>query len=153
MGARKNYGARLRVFDLGGEGDRYTLVPPASARDYQVSPGVWLALTSSTCPAGLSSTAEVRVGHNLGERIDWSELPGDVQWLAHRKWPEFTPEPNQLTAAQAGAIEHFKRKHGKEWKYELSVAWATGRDAQGVYGLLLRQVRNTLGPERLARQK
>ena len=153
MATRRNYGAKLRIYDTGKDRDRYTLVPPCQARRYMTRDRRWHAVASGVCPAGNSYHCEVFVGPHLGTRIDWSELPGDVQQLAHAEWPEFTPAPDQLTSGQQEALDHFKRRHGKAWKEELSAAWTSGRDAVGVYGPFLRQIRNTLGPAWLARQK
>lgn len=49
--------------------------------------------------------------------------------------------------AQLEAIETYRLQHGAKWKEKLSDAWASGRDDREPNGALLRQVRNTFGPE------
>jgi len=49
--------------------------------------------------------------------------------------------------AQLRALEGFARRRGRNWKSVLRLLWATGADEREEDGSLLRQVRNTLGPE------
>jgi hypothetical protein len=61
------------------------------------------------------------------------------------------PPPEHVTdvpsPAQLEAIENYRLKHGANWKEKLSEAWASGRDEREPKAALLRQVRNTFGPE------
>lgn len=60
------------------------------------------------------------------------------------------PNWNDLTPPQRDRLKRFALKHGKRWKGHLTSLWATGRDAAQDDGYLLRQIRNTLGPEWLS---
>jgi len=66
----------------------------------------------------------------------------------------FAPPPSapKPTPEQAIAIAQFKAKYGQHWKEELASKWWSGRDVSEPNGALLRQVRNTLGPQWLALQ-
>jgi len=66
----------------------------------------------------------------------------------------FAPPPPkpQPTPEQQLAINQFKAKYGQFWKEELATKWWSGRDVNEPHGALLRQVRNQLGPQWLARQ-
>lgn len=63
--------------------------------------------------------------------------------------PPRTPEP---TPEQVYAIDAFKAKYGQYWKDELASKWWSGTDCDEPNGHLLRQVRNTLGPQWLSEQ-
>ena len=52
-----------------------------------------------------------------------------------------------LSLEQAEAVLTFARKNGRDWKEALMSAWLNGTDAREPNGALLRQVRNTLGPQ------
>lgn len=56
-------------------------------------------------------------------------------------------EEEDLSPEQLAAITRFAARAGAEWKYRLSTAWTTGKDASMPDGHLLRQVRNEHGPE------
>lgn len=57
-----------------------------------------------------------------------------------------TVQEVDLTEDQKSALQKFANKHGRIWKMRLSGFWSSGTDAQQQDGALLRQVRNTLGP-------
>lgn len=59
----------------------------------------------------------------------------------------------ELTDAQREALERFKSVHGRNWKSRLVALWVNGRDDRGADGALLRQVRNTIGLDGLAKLK
>lgn len=61
---------------------------------------------------------------------------------------ELGPNPEQMEAILA-----FKERHGRFWKTKLGDMWLDGRDASQPGGHLLRQVRNTFGPQWLANFK
>lgn len=60
---------------------------------------------------------------------------------------------DQITTEQCQALSRFKSKQGRQWKSRLIALWVTGRDDRGEDGALLRQVRNSLGLDGLARLK
>jgi hypothetical protein len=60
---------------------------------------------------------------------------------------------DQITTEQSQALSRFKSKQGRQWKSRLIALWVTGRDDRGEDGALLRQVRNSLGLDGLARLK
>ena len=55
-------------------------------------------------------------------------------------------EAQTLSEDQLGAITRFAARAGRNWKYMLNSAWATGKDEAMRDGPLLRQVRNEFGP-------
>jgi hypothetical protein len=57
-----------------------------------------------------------------------------------------------LTPHMREALDHFKARHGRNWKEALSTAWSTGTDERHYMGWSLRRIRNTFGPEWLALQ-
>jgi hypothetical protein len=59
-----------------------------------------------------------------------------------------TPNEEQLAA-----LHLFAKKYGRSWKRELSSKWADGTDTNEPQGALLRQVRNSFGPEWLMKTK
>ncbi|MBA4289099.1 hypothetical protein SAMN05216370_0041 [Pseudomonas peli] len=59
----------------------------------------------------------------------------------------------ELTQEQREALARFKDRQGRYWKSRLIALWAAGRDDQAPDGALLRQVRNSLGLDGLARVK
>ena len=63
------------------------------------------------------------------------------------------PMETELTATQREALVRFKSKQGRYWKSCLVALWVNGRDDRAEDGALLRQVRNTLGVDGLAKVK
>ncbi|KPB82037.1 hypothetical protein [Pseudomonas syringae group genomosp. 3] len=60
---------------------------------------------------------------------------------------------SQITQDQNEALTRFKAKQGRQWKSRLIALWVNGRDERSPDGALLRQVRNSLGVDGLARLK
>lgn len=60
---------------------------------------------------------------------------------------------DELTQEQREALARFKEKKGSYWKSRLVELWISGRDDRAPDGAVLRQVRNTLGLDGLARVK
>lgn len=88
------YGCTVRIYDNGGKSlDRYTLIPPRWAKEYQERGGYWDALAASENPFhGVGMHVSAAVGSHLGKRIHWDALPADVQKFARQSFPEFCPE-------------------------------------------------------------
>ena len=60
---------------------------------------------------------------------------------------------SEFTSEQSAALSRFKAKQGRQWKSRLIALWVSGRDDRAEDGALLRQVRNSLGVDGLARLK
>lgn len=60
---------------------------------------------------------------------------------------------SHITTEQSAALSRFKAKQGRQWKSRLIALWVDGRDDRAEDGALLRQVRNSLGVDGLARLK
>lgn len=93
---RKDYGARVRVWDNGGKTfDRYTILPPANAgAQYREHGNAWTAIGASRNPfhpQGFGQHVTAMPGPHLGKRIAWDALPIDVCIFARRVFPEFCP--------------------------------------------------------------
>ncbi|MDF4211168.1 hypothetical protein P2W50_31440 [Pseudomonas protegens] len=58
-----------------------------------------------------------------------------------------------ITADQRAALARFKASHGRDWKSKLVALWINGKDELATDSALLRQVRNTLGVDGLAKVK
>jgi hypothetical protein len=94
MSKRKDYGARVRIWDNGGKtADRYTILPPAAVRGFR-DRGLWEGIGSDEKPfhpQGFGQHITAEPGRHLGRRIHWNELPADVQKFARQEWPGFCP--------------------------------------------------------------
>jgi hypothetical protein len=92
------YGTVLRIWDCGSKVlDRYTILPPRWAKDYQERSGLWSGVGASDnpfCPQGFGMWVTAMPGNHLGKRIHWDDLPSAVQALANEAFPEFTPVGN-----------------------------------------------------------
>lgn len=93
---RRDYGARVRIWDNGGETcDRYTILPPARAGRGQKHRGEWACIAASERPyhpQGFGQHVTAMPGSHLGKRIHWNDLPPDVQRFVRQEWPEWCPE-------------------------------------------------------------
>lgn len=58
-----------------------------------------------------------------------------------------------ITVEQREALARFKSSQGRHWKSKLVALWINGKDELANDSALLRQVRNTLGVDGLARVK
>lgn len=91
----QRYGTVLRCYDNGGKtADRYTIIPPRWARDYQGNyksdPRLFDAHPFHAQGFGMCVSAAP--GPHLGKRIKWADLPADVQRFARQSFPEYCPE-------------------------------------------------------------
>jgi hypothetical protein len=78
MNARKDYGCPLRIYDSGDSRDRYTILPPRSARSaarYQHGT-YWDSIWADN---GMPLTRATSHATGNGDRITWSALPPAVQ--------------------------------------------------------------------------
>ena len=94
--AIKRYGTVLRCFDNGGKThDRYTIIPPRYAMEYQERPGLFEAIAASDHPfhpQGFGQHVSAMAGSHLGKRVHWDTLPKDVQAFAVQIFPEYAPK-------------------------------------------------------------
>ncbi len=90
MPAHIDYGARVRIWDHPKTADRYTILPPRTARDWHTPNRYWLGIAASAHPfhpQGIGMHIEAPAGSHLGRRIHWRELPPDVQRFARQTFP------------------------------------------------------------------
>lgn len=59
----------------------------------------------------------------------------------------------QITIEQREALTRFKSTQGRQWKSRLVELWIRGKDERAQDGAVLRQIRNTLGIDGLAKVK
>jgi len=90
----ERYGTVLRCYDNGGRSfDRYTIIPPRWAKDYQGR--MWDCIGASGDPfhpQGFGQHCTAEPGPHLGKRRHWNDLPPDVQRFAEQSFPEFFGE-------------------------------------------------------------
>lgn len=91
----KRYGTVLRCYDNGGKScDRYTIIPPRWAKDYQERDRTWCAIAVNEYPfhpQGFGMHVSAMAGPHIGKRVRWETLPPDVQRFARQSFPEYAP--------------------------------------------------------------
>jgi hypothetical protein len=92
--SRKRYGTVLRCYDKPQTADRYTILPPRWAKEYQYPNGTFAAIGASAepyHPQGVGQHTSASPGPHLGKRTHWRDLPPDVQRFACQAFPEYAP--------------------------------------------------------------